>query len=186
MSSEKRHQRRIPRRALLKCASAGALAAFAPSLLAHASAAKQRWLSFYNLHTGEQLKTVYWVKGRYVSSELDEINYLLRDFRTDNIEPIDPELLDLLYALRRRMDSKAPFHIISGYRSPKTNAMLRQRSRSVAKRSYHTRGMAVDVRLPGRELNHLRRAALALKRGGVGYYPASDFIHVDTGPVRFW
>ena len=104
----------------------------------------------------------------------------------DEVAAIDPRLFDFLYALRRAMDSEAPFHVISGYRSPGTNARLRQRSKGVAKRSLHMRGMAVDVRLPGRELKDLMRTAKRLNAGGVGYYPKSNFIHVDTGRVRFW
>jgi len=148
--------------------------------------APERALSFFNTHTGEALSAVYWADGRYVEDAQQDLNHILRDWRTDEVATMDPRLLDMLYALRRAMDSEAPFHIISGYRSPKTNAKLRQHSNGVAKRSLHMRGMAVDIRLAGRELKHLVRAAKNLKAGGVGYYPKPDFIHIDTGRVRSW
>lgn len=176
----------LSRRRLLQCSAALTLTSLAPAVLAHSKPAAERSLRFYNLHTGERLRATYFADGGYVPEELNAINYILRDFRTDEVEPIDRALLDLLHALRRKVDSAGPFHIISGYRSPKTNAMLRNKSNGVAKRSYHMKGMAIDVCLPGCELERLRRAALSLRRGGVGYYPASGFIHVDTGRVRAW
>jgi uncharacterized protein YcbK (DUF882 family) len=149
--------------------------------------AKDRRLSFYNLHTGERLDTLYWSRGDYVAKGLRRINHILRDFRTGEVESIDVRLLDALYELRRRVDSRQPFHVISGYRSPKTNAMLVSQSNGgVAKKSYHLRGMAIDLRLPERDLAQLRRTAMDMQRGGVGYYPSSGFIHVDVGPVRYW
>jgi uncharacterized protein YcbK (DUF882 family) len=144
-----------------------------------------RTLSFYNLHTGERLTTVYWEKGEYVPSALDEVNYILRDFRQNEIKPIDPTLLDLLVALRDRLQSEANYEVISGYRSPLTNAMLHSRSEGVAAHSLHMEGRAIDIRLPGRPLVLVRVAALSLQRGGVGYYP-DRFVHVDTGRVRRW
>ena len=147
---------------------------------------QDRSLSFYNLHTGESLKTTYWEGGEAVPEALGQINYILRDFRTDTEHPIDVKLLNLLMALHRRMDSSEPFNVISGYRSPQTNAMLRRDSSGVAKHSLHMDGMAIDIRLPGRSLKSLHTAALKMQRGGVGYYPASDFVHVDVGRVRHW
>jgi len=144
-----------------------------------------RTLSFLNLHTGERLTTVYWEKGKYVPSALKEVNYILRDFRQNEVKPIDPTLLDLLVALRDRLQSRANYEVISGYRSPLTNAMLHSQSEGVAAHSLHMDGRAIDVRLPGRPLGLLRIAALSLQRGGVGYYP-SRFVHVDTGRVRWW
>lgn len=149
-------------------------------------APKPRSLKLYNIHTGESLATEFFAQGRYVPEALKEANYLLRDFRTGDVEAIDPELLDLLAKLHGVLDSREPFHVISGYRSPKTNAMLRKRSSGVAKKSYHMRGKAIDVYLPDRDLALLRRAAMNLKRGGVGYYPKSGFVHIDTGRVRSW
>jgi len=148
--------------------------------------APERSLSFYNTHTGEKLRSIYWCKGRYVPGALADVNRILRDHRTNDITRIDTKLLDLLYVLHGEFGTREPFHIISGYRSPKTNGLLRKRSRGVAKSSLHTCGKAVDIRLPGRKLENLRTAALGLKRGGVGYYPESEFIHVDVGRVRYW
>jgi uncharacterized protein YcbK (DUF882 family) len=144
-----------------------------------------RTLSFYNLHTGERLTTVYWEKGEYVPSALEEVDYILRDFRQNEVKPIDPTLLDLLVALRERLQSQANYEVISGYRSPVTNAMLHSQSEGVAAHSLHMDGRAIDIRLPGRALGLVRVAALSLQRGGVGYYPGR-FVHVDTGRVRWW
>jgi len=144
-----------------------------------------RSLSFYNLHTGERLKTVYWEKGEYIPGALDEINYILRDFRQDEVKPIDPSLLDLLAALRDRLHSHANYEVISGYRSPLTNAMLQAGGEGVSSHSLHMDGKAIDIRVPGRPLSVVRAAALSMRRGGVGYYPGR-FVHVDTGRVRWW
>jgi uncharacterized protein YcbK (DUF882 family) len=148
---------------------------------------RERTLSFYNTHTGEELKkAVFWNDGQYLPDALADINYLLRDFRTDEITAIDPQLCDLLFSVRQKLGTERPFHIISGYRSPKTNHMLRKQSGGVAKNSLHLVGQAVDIRLPGQRLSQVRRAALSLQAGGVGYYPRSDFVHIDTGAVRRW
>ena len=146
----------------------------------------ERRLKFYNLHTGEHLRATYWVDGVYVPDEMTAINRILRDFRTGDIQRMDPHLMDLLFALQHKVDKRGTFHVISGYRSPKTNARLHRASNGVATRSLHMRGKAIDIRLPGVELGHLRQAALKLHAGGVGYYPNSNFIHVDTGRPRFW
>lgn len=146
----------------------------------------ERLLSFHHLHTGENLRVAYWRDGTYESEALAEINRHLRDFRTGESNSISPKLLDFLHALRTEAGSSDPFHVISGYRSPKTNAMLRKKSSGVAKKSLHMRGMAVDVSLPGRDLRQLRDAAKRLERGGVGYYAKSGFIHLDVGAVRSW
>jgi uncharacterized protein YcbK (DUF882 family) len=145
-----------------------------------------RSLDFYNTHTGETLKTVYWEKGRYIDESLNQVNYILRDFRVNEIKAIDPRLLDLLYSLNRRLYTREPFSIISGYRSPATNAMLAARSEGVARHSLHIDGKAIDIRVQGRSLRELWRAAIDQWSGGVGYYPRSDFVHVDVGRVRFW
>ncbi len=145
-----------------------------------------RSLAFYNTHTGETLKSVYWENGRYVPGALKEIDHILRDFRVNETRPIEPSLLDLLHVIGGKLDTPAPFHIISGYRSPATNAMLASRGEGVARRSLHQYGKAIDIRVPGRELSTLRRVALALRGGGVGYYPRPDFVHVDVGRVRYW
>lgn len=150
------------------------------------NAPPERSLGFYNTHTDETLKTVYWAEGKYQPDGLSEINRILRDHRTGDVHRMDESLLDLLYLLQSRTGRKDRFHIISGYRSPASNAKLHARSASVAKRSYHMQGKAVDIRLPGYDLKKLHQAALALKAGGVGCYPSSNFIHVDVGPVRSW
>lgn len=147
-----------------------------------------RRLSFNNIHTGETLSVDYWEKGRYLPDALAEVDHLLRDFRTGQVHPIAPELLDLLVQLRLRLQTVQPVHVISGFRSPATNAMLRAEHEhsGVATKSLHMQGMAIDIRIAGRELADLHRAALAERRGGVGYYPNSDFVHVDVGRFRSW
>jgi uncharacterized protein YcbK (DUF882 family) len=144
-----------------------------------------RSLSFYNLHTGESLKTTYWEHGQYVPGALEDINYLLRDFRRDEVKPIDTSLLDLLVKLRQRLVSNERFEVISGYRSPQTNAMLHAEGGGVASHSLHIEGRAIDIRIPGRSLSLVRAAAWSLQSGGVGYYPGR-FVHVDNGRVRWW
>jgi uncharacterized protein YcbK (DUF882 family) len=168
---------------LAEVASAAPAAATSSSALA---SLKERSLSFYNLHTSESLKTVYWEGGDYLTPSLADINRVLRDHRSGQSHEIDPKLLDLLCDLRLRLDTSEPFQIISGYRSPATNAMLNAKSNGVATRSLHMDGKAVDIRIPKRNLSLVRNAALAMKAGGVGYYPSSDFVHVDVGRVRSW
>lgn len=147
----------------------------------------ERTLSLLNTHTGERLReVVYWEQGNYIHDALNDLNYVLRDHRTDEIHPIDPMTLDLMAAVSRKVKASRPFEIISGYRSPQSNKALRNSSSGVAKFSYHMQGKAVDLRLPGVPLKVLRKAALDLHRGGVGYYPKSDFIHLDSGQARSW
>ena len=148
--------------------------------------ATPRRLKFYNLHTSEQLDIVYFEKGHYVPQALAEIDYILRDYRQDVVKPIHPALLDLVVAIRRKLHTDAEVAVISGYRTPQTNAMLAAHSDGVAHHSLHMDGMALDWRVPGRTLDQLHRVALAMRGGGVGYYPSSDFVHVDVGRVRYW
>jgi uncharacterized protein YcbK (DUF882 family) len=176
----------VGRRQFLGFAGAAALTGFSLPAIAARRIVQPRALAFQNLHTGEKLTTVYWADGRYLPDALRHINWLLRDFRTDETHPIDPALLDLLTELHARLETPEPFHVISGYRSPQTNAMLASLSDGVAQASFHLQGRAIDIRVPGRRLKHVRGAALGLRRGGVGFYPHSDFVHVDTGPVRRW
>lgn len=145
-----------------------------------------RKLSLLNLHTGEHLKATYWAEGQYQTSELKAINHVLRDHRTGDAYHMDNDLLNLLNTLHQKMGSKKAFQVISGYRSPKTNAALNKKSSGVAKKSLHMQGKAIDIRLPGCQLSDLRKAAINCQTGGVGYYPKSDFIHIDTGNVRRW
>ena len=151
-----------------------------------ANSQQERKLSFHNTHTGENTSAVYWAEGNYLTAGKREIDEILRDHRTDEIHPIDTDLLDLLYLLKAEVQGKRAFEIISGYRSPATNAELRKNSAGVAKRSYHMQGKAIDIRLPGCDLKNLHTAAMAMRAGGVGYYPRSKFIHVDVGPYRSW
>jgi uncharacterized protein YcbK (DUF882 family) len=165
----------------------GALAIAPASAFAMLTAPhRPRRLRFLNLHTGERLDAVYYEHGRYISQALGEINYILRDFRQDVVKPIHPKLLDLVVAIRRHLDTDGEIEVISGYRTPKTNAMLAARSHGVATHSLHMKAMALDFRVQGRTLEQLHRVAVAMRGGGVGYYPRSDFVHVDIGRVRYW
>jgi uncharacterized protein YcbK (DUF882 family) len=144
-------------------------------------------LRLYNTHTGERADVVFRRSGQYVPEGIAALEHHLRDFRRDEMRAFDPRLFDLLVELAEAVgEPGAEFHVISGYRSPATNQMLRERSRGVAQRSLHMQAQAIDVRLPGVPTSRLRDAALELARGGVGYYASSDFIHVDTGRVRRW
>jgi uncharacterized protein YcbK (DUF882 family) len=165
----------------------GACAIFAlPSVCASTMNMGERQLAFLNLHTGERVRSTYWAEGSYVPEALRAIENVLRDHRTGEMRAIDTHLLDVLQLLHGQMGARKEFHVISAYRSPETNAVLAARSNRVVKQSLHMHGKAIDIRLPECSLADLREAALSLKVGGVGYYPESNFIHVDTGHVRFW
>jgi uncharacterized protein YcbK (DUF882 family) len=151
-----------------------------------ATPAAQRWLKLHNVHTQEKLEAVYFEKGEYVPDAVEALDRVLRDFRTGDVHPMNPQLFDTLDDLAKKTDTRAHFQVISGYRSPKTNAMLNERSAEVAKRSLHMDGKAIDIYLEDVALDRVRAAALDLGRGGVGYYPTSNFVHVDVGPVRRW
>lgn len=176
------------RRFLLATAAAGSAAALGGARPAAAALRPERTLSLYSIHTQEALEIAYWADGRYVKGALAAIDYHLRDFRTEEVHTIDARLLDLLHRLNRRLGNRHPVHVISGYRSPRTNAMLASRSSGVSNTSFHMDGMAIDIRLPGCRLEVLREAALELAGGGVGFYPdeRNNFVHLDTGPVRSW
>ena len=146
----------------------------------------RRLLSFVHTHTAEQLTAVYYEAGAYCSAVLQRVNELLRDFRTDTVFPIDPLLLDRLFVLQSVAGNHEPFQVISGYRSPATNAALRERSRGVAAHSLHMQGRAIDVRLPGFATDRLALLARQQAGGGIGFYRVSDFVHLDTGRVRNW
>jgi uncharacterized protein YcbK (DUF882 family) len=150
------------------------------------SYAGDKTLSFYNIHTGEKLKAVYWTEGVYDPAALSGINQILRDYRTGDIKTIDTGLLDLLHSLQTIMGTTDEVYVISGYRSPETNARLRENDSGVAGHSLHMEGRAIDIRLPGYSIRSLHKAAVALQAGGVGYYPALEFVHVDVGRVRYW
>jgi uncharacterized protein YcbK (DUF882 family) len=178
-------QFRVGRRAFLRRAGAAAVTLL-PLGAAWASAPRQRSLSFVHTHTGERLSTVYFEDGAYRPAELGRIDRVLRDFRTGDVHPIDPGVLDILADLRVLTDRDEPYEIISGYRSPQTNAALRRCSSAVAEHSLHIQGRAIDVRLPGFATSKLRDLALGMSRGGVGFYARSDFVHLDNGRVRCW
>lgn len=148
--------------------------------------ANYRSLAIQNPHTGDKLSLTYFEKGRYLSDALEEISFLLRDYRTGDIHPIDPELLDQLHNLKQMLGLNQPFDIICGYRSPLTNALLHAEHSGVANNSFHMSGRAVDIRIERFGLRRIHNAALAMHSGGVGYYPESNFIHLDTGTFRTW
>jgi len=173
------------RRFLLRGIAAGAALLPMPARATALGSAGRR-LSFVNLHTDETLTALYWANGSYQPNAVKDINYLLRDFRTGDVHAIDLRLLDLLHTLQHRARSKSPFQVISGYRSPATNAKLAALSDGVARHSYHVKGMAIDIALADRALPELHQAALSLRAGGVGFYPKPGFVHVDVGPVRTW
>lgn len=177
-------RRRFVRMATI--AAAGAALAPASALAALSAPHAPRRLRFFNLHTGERLDAVYYESGGYVGQALGAINYILRDFRQNAIKPIHPQLLDLVVAIRRHLATDSEIDVISGYRTPQTNAMLAARSHGVARHSLHMDAMALDFRVPGRTLEEVHRVAVAMRGGGVGYYPRSDFVHVDIGRVRYW
>jgi uncharacterized protein YcbK (DUF882 family) len=177
----------LDRRAVLRLAALAAIAPWARRAGGESAAESEpRALAFRNLHTGESIDVVYWADGQLDYGALREIDWVLRDFRTGEARAMDRRLLGLLWRLRTTLDTTEPYEVISGYRSPKTNAMLRSQSRGVSRVSLHMQAMAIDVRVPGHSLTAVREAALALRLGGVGYYAASDFVHVDVGRVRYW
>jgi uncharacterized protein YcbK (DUF882 family) len=147
---------------------------------------ESRELSFNNIHTSERTRCLYFDKGHYVPDALENLNHFLRDWRTNDVHPIDPALFDQINVLQGLMQTKGEFNIICGFRSAKTNAALHERSTGVATHSQHLVGKAIDLNLDGKDLSYLHKAALSLRSGGVGYYPSSNFIHLDTGPVRKW
>ncbi len=172
------------RRRFLRSAAAGALCCAAGPVLA--SYNDRRSVAFVHTHTGEHLDAVYFRDGAYDQTTLLQVAYTFRDFRCGDVHTIDPMLLDALFELRMRADHDKPYQIISAYRSPKTNAALRKTSHAVAEHSMHIEGRAIDIRVAGVSTKKLRDLALAMGRGGVGYYPDSDFLHVDTGRIRSW
>ena len=177
------------RRRFLKNIAYGSLLALAGTNSVNAAVSyfpSHKTLALENLHTGDKLKLTYYEGGRYINDALREISFLLRDYHNDYVHPIDTDLLDQLYDLKLSLGINKPFHIVSGYRSPVTNAKMRKRSHGVAKNSLHMEGRAIDIRIEGVDTRDIRNAALAMQRGGVGYYERSDFVHLDTGSVRTW
>ena len=176
----------MARRRLLTAGGALMLAGLPSPAFAGVLEERERRLDFIQVRTGEVLSAAYWRGGRYRPAALDRISYLLRDVPSGEVRPIDPRLFDLLYGLRRTLRSDAPFLVVSGYRTPRTNRILAKRKNGVARHSLHMEGLAVDVLLPNRPLDDLAEVAWSFRAGGVGYYPASHFVHLDVGPVRRW
>jgi uncharacterized protein YcbK (DUF882 family) len=176
----------VSRRSLIAGGISAAILATIKPAAAAVAPLKDRTLHLYHRQTGEFFKETYFQDGFYVVDALDRVNWLMRDWRTDETKTIDPGLLDLLFNVGNNVDAAKPFEILSGYRTPETNAALRRHGVRTASHSYHMVGQAVDITLPGVSLRNMRKAALALGQGGVGYYPNKGFIHVDTGDVRQW
>ncbi len=143
-------------------------------------------IAFRNQHTGESFSGAYRVGNRYLPEAFKKINHILRDFRTEDEFPIDPRVIDIAYMVHQKTGINQPYEVLSGYRSPRTNATLRRTSAGVAKNSLHLTGQAMDFRLPGYRTSRLRDIAVNLRAGGVGYYKGSNFLHIDTGKIRHW
>ncbi|MAF97530.1 MAG: twin-arginine translocation pathway signal sequence domain-containing protein [Micavibrio sp.] len=178
----------LDRREILKMGLCGFVATATPFLLStEAKASSSTWrTSFRNAHTGESFNGVYRVGNKYLPDAFERISYVLRDFRTGEVFPMDPRVVDIMTVIHKKTGMSTPVNILSGYRSPKTNANLRGATSGVAKNSFHMYGQALDIRVPGYKTSGIRKIAMGLKAGGVGYYPKSGFVHVDTGNVRSW
>ena len=174
------------RRLLAACTLATGAALLGAPALVLARPRRERTLDLLQLHTDEHLRVTYWAGGEFDDDALGRINHLLRDHRTDELHPIDTGLLDLLDRLQLTLGRKREIHVISGFRSPRTNAMLQKASGGVAKRSLHMQGQAIDIRIPGVATETVAAAARELRGGGVGLYRKSRFVHLDTGRVRTW
>lgn len=167
-------------------AALGAAAILPTPAFATLSTPRPRILTLNNLHTGESIKAEFFDGQGYIQDELAKLNHFFRDFRANKVKAIDPSLFDQIYRLQGLLGTRRPVQLVSGYRSLDTNNELRAHSRGVAKHSYHTKGQAMDFHIEGISLGNIRKAALSMRAGGVGYYPRSNFVHIDTGPVRHW
>jgi uncharacterized protein YcbK (DUF882 family) len=179
------------RRSFLKSSALLATALSVPAIgraaiVSSAAIPHERTLRMYNTHTGESLKSVFWADGKFVPEAMNDINKLLRDHRNNEVAQMDPKLLFLLDQVSSQVGANNVVHVISGYRSPESNKLLHENTTGVAKHSMHLEGKAIDVRIPGRDLAMLHKAALHAGGGGVGYYPESQFVHMDTGRLRHW
>ncbi len=185
----KNNTKGITRRGLLQAFAATAVAAtptYANAFGFLKGAGDIRRLRMHSGRTGESVDTIYWIDGEYIPDALAEINYLMRDWRSDSVIDIDTRNIDIMAASHNLLETDTPYLMLSGYRSPKTNAMLRSRSRSVARNSLHMQGQAADLRLNGRNVAQISKAAISCSAGGVGKYSRSNFVHMDCGPVRIW
>ncbi len=178
----------MSRRKVLGLGIVAAAATLVPSKLFAAVEAypEDKWICLYNVHTHEYLDTLFWKNGSYLPEALNKISHLFRDTRNGKVKSINKDLIARLHSLQMKLKNKEPIQIISGYRSPRSNAMLRKQNKRVAKNSFHMYGKAADIRVPGISTKGVRRAAMDLRIGGVGYYPRSKFVHIDVGEVRFW
>lgn len=179
----------VSRRGLLKAFAATALVAaptYSNAFGLIRGAGDVRKLNMYSGRTGENLNTVYWIDGEYIPEALKEVNRFMRDWRLDSAISMDTRTIDILAASHRMLETETPYLLLSGYRSPKTNALLRSRSRSVARNSLHMKGQAADIRISGRSVSQISRAAISCSAGGVGKYSRSNFVHMDCGPIRVW
>ncbi|MGC9370938.1 MAG: YcbK family protein [Paracoccaceae bacterium] len=178
----------MTRRGLLGAFAATAVTAapYSKAFAFNRGAGDIRRIQMYSGRTGESIDTVYWIEGEYIKEAIDEITYFMRDWRNGKIMSIDPRTIDIMTAAHRLMETDEPYMLLSGYRSPETNAMLRARSRGVAKNSRHMKGEAADLRLKSRSVSQMYRAATACSAGGVGKYSRSNFVHMDCGPIRTW
>ena len=180
----------LPRRRVLRLGGAALVTGLASTIaspaLAELVTRKSRRLALQSLHTGEKVDVEYWANGNYIPDALAEINKVMRDWRSGEVQAIEPRLLDSLTFMRTWAGWKEPFQVISGYRSPATNSKLSAASSGVAKKSLHMEGKAIDIRMAACDLKSLHKAALSMRCGGVGYYPVSNFVHVDVGRVRTW
>ena len=187
MTDSSLRPRALARRDACKMVVGATLAAIAlPAPAIARQSGNFRTVSFVNNRTDEKLRTVYWADGAYIPEAVAAVDYIMRDWRTEQIRRIDRQTIDIVAKTHTLLDCTEPFEIVSGYRSPETNAMLRRRSRGVAKNSYHIRGMAIDLTLGSRSVNQIARAGRSLKAGGIGRYSRSQFVHLDSGPVREW
>ena len=179
----------VSRRGLLRAFAATALVAaptYSNAFSLLRGAGDVRKLNMYSGRTGERLNTVYWIDGEYIPEALREVNRFMRDWRLDSATNMDTRTIDILAASHRMLDTETPYLLLSGYRSPKTNAMLRSKSRAVARNSLHMKGQAADIRISGRSVSQISRAAISCSAGGVGKYSRSNFVHMDCGPIRVW
>lgn len=145
-----------------------------------------RRLRMVSTRTGEKIDTIYWIEGQYIKDAVREISIFMRDWRLDEIKDIDTRTIDIMAAAYNLVDTKEPYTLLSGYRNPSTNAMLRKKSRNVARNSRHMKGQAADLRLKSRSVAQLSKAAVACHGGGVGKYSRANFVHMDCGPRRVW
>ncbi len=145
-----------------------------------------RRIRMYSGRTGERIDMIYWVDGKYIKDAVKEVNHFMRDWRTDQVKSMDLRTIDIMAASHNLLDVDEPYMLLSGYRSPQTNAMLRSRSRRVAKNSLHMKGQAADLRLSSRSVSQMAKAAISCRAGGVGKYSRSNFVHMDCGEIRSW